>query len=120
MTATLYVTEYTNIGSRKPNADDDIGGTIPQIPGANASETYKELDASAAVTHLLSSRTSYIKLQAVGGPVWFNFNSADASGDTLVADSRDYLPEGGVIYQGVLDLENGAPIYSQINTIDAT
>ncbi len=120
MVATLYITEYTNIGSRKPNADDDVQGTIPQIPGANEVETYKELATVTAQTHNFSSRTSYIKIQAVGGDVWFNFNQADSSGDTLIADSRDYLAEGATFFQGVLDLENGNKFYPQINAIDVT
>lgn len=115
MTATVFLTQYSSFGGRKPGRHDDIDGSFPQVPGAIISFT--EISAtSPGVATVLDTATSYIGFQSFGGDVFFNYDTGGVG--TLTANSRDRLSVGMRYFQGVMHTKTGVQHITQINFID--
>lgn len=121
MTATLFIVEYASFGGRRLGGEDDISGSLPQIPGKIIG--YKELDlTSPGDTYTLSSTTgnltTFVGYQVFGGDAWVNFDTGGVS--TLTADNRERITPGQRMFQGAVLPTSNTQIYTQINAIDVS
>lgn len=118
MVATIFLIEYKNYGSRDVGGADDTEGTLAPIPGEILA--HHEIDASSAASVTFDTETNYVKIQSFGGDGWFNFDSEDSSGDSLILGNRDRIGDGQILFQSIVNPKTGIKLYSQFNCIDVS